>query len=89
MGANARYELSPSADATHEAIESSGFRTLAWQDDTEAAREWAAQLRTSGPLPLLNLGLVMGPEFAQFTANLGRNLMQGRLGILTAVFEPA
>jgi SAM-dependent methyltransferase len=78
-----------SAAATHEAIESSGFHTLAWQDDTEAAREWAAQLRTSGQLPSLNLGLVMGPEFAQFTANLGRNLMQGRLGILTAVFEPA
>jgi SAM-dependent methyltransferase len=78
-----------SAAATRGAIESSGFHTLAWQDDTEAAREWAAQLRTSGPLPLLNLGLVMGPEFAQSAANLGRNLMEGRLGILTAVFEPA
>jgi sarcosine/dimethylglycine N-methyltransferase len=29
----------------------------------------------------------MGPEFAQLSANLGRNLMEGRLGILTAVFE--
>jgi sarcosine/dimethylglycine N-methyltransferase len=32
---------------------------------------------------------VMGPEFAQSTANLARSLMEGRLGILTAVFEPA
>jgi hypothetical protein len=40
-------------------------------------------------LPLLNLGPVMGPEFAQATANLARNLLEGRLGILTAVFEPA
>lgn len=77
-----------SAAATCGAIESSGFHTLAWEDETEAAREWAAQVRTSGPLPLLNLGLVMGPEFAQSTANLARNLMEGRLGILTAVFEP-
>jgi hypothetical protein len=78
-----------SAAATRGTIESSGFHTLTWQDDTEAAQEWAAQLRTPGPLPPLNLGLVMGPEFAQSTANLARNLMEGRLGILTAVFAPA
>jgi hypothetical protein len=30
-----------------------------------------------------------GPDFAQLVANLGRNLMEGRLGILTAVFEAA
>jgi sarcosine/dimethylglycine N-methyltransferase len=30
---------------------------------------------------------VMGPDFAELSANLGRNLMQGRIGILTAVFE--
>ena len=36
-----------------------------------------------------NLGVVMGPDFAQLAANLGRNLMEGRIGILTAVFEAA
>jgi sarcosine/dimethylglycine N-methyltransferase len=75
-----------SAAASREAIESAGFRILAWQDDTAAARAWAAQLRASGPLPSPNLGVVMGPDFALLTANLGRNLMEGRLGILTAVF---
>jgi hypothetical protein len=29
----------------------------------------------------------MGPDFVELAANLGRNLMEGRLGILTAVFE--
>jgi len=29
----------------------------------------------------------MGSDFAQLSANLGRNLVEGRLGILTAVFE--
>ena len=77
------------AAATREAIEAAGFRTLAWQDDTEAAKAWIAQLRASGPLPSQNLGVVMGPDFAQLSANLGRNLLEGRLGILTAVFEAA
>jgi sarcosine/dimethylglycine N-methyltransferase len=75
------------ADATREAIEAAGFRTLAWQDDTEAAKAWVARLRASGPPPSPNLGVVMGPDFAQLSANLGRNLMEGRLGILMAVFE--
>ncbi|MGP0090195.1 MAG: class I SAM-dependent methyltransferase [Xanthobacteraceae bacterium] len=77
------------AAATREAIEAAGFRTLAWQDDTEAAKAWIAQLRASGPPPSPNLGVVMGPDFAQLAANLARNLMEGRLGILTATFEAA
>jgi sarcosine/dimethylglycine N-methyltransferase len=77
------------AAATREAIASASFGTLAWQDDTEAARAWIVQLRASGPQPAPNLGVVMGPGFAEFSANLGRNLMEGRLGILTAVFDAA
>jgi ubiquinone/menaquinone biosynthesis C-methylase UbiE len=73
--------------ATREAVEAAGFRALAWQDDSEAAKAWIAQLRASGPPPSPNLGVVMGPDFAQLAANLGRNLMEGPLGILTAVFE--
>jgi SAM-dependent methyltransferase len=79
------FVLTPAA--TRQAIEPAGFRTLTWRDDTEAAKAWIAQLRASGPPPSLNLGVVMGPEFAQLSANLGRNLMEGRLGILTAVLE--
>jgi hypothetical protein len=33
--------------------------------------------------------VVMGPDFARLSAHLGRNLVDGRLGILTAVFEAA
>jgi sarcosine/dimethylglycine N-methyltransferase len=77
------------AAATREAIELAGFRTLAWQDDTAAANAWFAQLRASGPPPAPNLGVVMGPDFVQLAANLGRNVTEGRLGILTAVFEAA
>lgn len=77
------------AAATREAIEPAGFRALAWQDDSEAAKAWIVQLRASGPPPAPNLGVVMGPDFAQLSANLGRSLMEGRIGILTAVFEAA
>jgi len=77
------------AAATGEAVEAAGFRKLAWQDDTEAAKAWITRLRASGPPPSPNLGVVMGPDFAQLAANLGRNLMEGRLGILAAVFEAA
>lgn len=66
-----------------------GFRELVWQDGTEASRQWFTRLRESGPAPSLNLGVVMGPDFAQLAANLGRNLADGRLGILAAVFEAA
>lgn len=75
------------ANATREAIEPAGFRMLAWQDDTEAAKAWFTQLRAAGPPPSPNLGVVMGPDFAGLAANLGRNLMEGRLCILTGVFE--
>ena len=77
------------ATVMREAIEPAGSCALAWQDHTEAAKAWIAQLRASGPPPSPNLGVVMGPDFAQLAANLGRNLMEGRLGILTAVFEAA
>jgi sarcosine/dimethylglycine N-methyltransferase len=77
------------AAATREAIEPAGFRSLVGQDQTEAAKAWMAQLRAAGPPPSPNLGVVMGPDFPQLAANLGRNLTEGRLGILTAVFAAA
>jgi sarcosine/dimethylglycine N-methyltransferase len=75
------------AEATRAEIESAGFRTLIFQDDSETATEWFKQVRASGPPPSPNLGVVMGPDFAQLSFNLGRNLAEGRIGILTAVFE--
>jgi SAM-dependent methyltransferase len=81
------FLLTPAA--TREAIEVAGFRALEWRDDTETAKAWFAQLRAAGPPPSPNLGVVMGPDFAQLAANLGRNLVEGRLGVLTAVFEAA
>ena len=75
------------AAATREAVEASGFRTLVFQDDTAAAQQWFAKMRANGPPPAPNLSVLMGPEFAQWAGNLGRSLAEGRLGVMTAVFE--
>lgn len=75
------------AEATREAVEAAGFNTLVWQDDTEAAKAWAAQLSASSQAPSPNLGVVMGPDMALLAGNLGRSFLEGRLGVLTAVFE--
>ncbi|HEY2010943.1 MAG TPA: methyltransferase domain-containing protein [Rhizomicrobium sp.] len=77
------------AEETRKAIEEAGLRTLTWRDDTEAAKNWFAQLRASGAPPSPNLGVVMGPDFPELAANLGRSLMEGRVGVLSAVFEAA
>ena len=76
------------AGATRAAIEAAGFRTAVWRDDTEAAKAWMAELRASGP-PSPNLGVVIGPDIASALQNLGRNLFEGRLGVVSAVFEAA
>jgi SAM-dependent methyltransferase len=83
----ARTSALLTAEATRAAVEKAGFRTLIWQDDSEEAKTWIARLREVGPPPPPNLGLVMGPDILQLVANLGRSLMEGRLGILTAIFE--
>jgi sarcosine/dimethylglycine N-methyltransferase len=74
------------AAATREAVEAAGFRTLIWRDDSSAAKAWVAQVRGSPP-PSPNLSVVMGTDFALLAANLGRNILEDRVGILSAVFE--
>jgi sarcosine/dimethylglycine N-methyltransferase len=59
------------AAATREAIEPAGFCALAWQDDTEAAKAWIAQLRASGPPPSPNRGVVMGAGLRAAFRQLG------------------
>ena len=40
----------------------------------------------AGPPPSgLNLGVVMGPDFAARTGNLARNIRENRLGVLSSV----
>jgi len=88
-GRTAETSFLLTAAETRDAVERVGFRTAAWRDDTEAAKAWISELRASGPPPTPNLGQVFGPDFPELAANLGRNLVEGRLGVLTAVFTAA
>ena len=58
-------------------------------NDAETAKAWIGELRAKGPPPAPNLGVVIGPDFGQLLGNVGRSLMEERLGVLTAVFEAA
>ena len=53
------------------------------------AKGWIAELRGSGPSPWPNLGGVMDSGFGEVLGNLVRNLIEGRIGVRTAVFESA
>jgi SAM-dependent methyltransferase len=75
-----------STEHTRAAIAAAGFQPLVWQDDSKLATDWIAGLGHSGPPSEPNLGLVMGPDFFRLVANLGRNLQEGRLGVISAVF---
>ena len=78
-----------SAAATRRSVEEAGFRTVEWRDDSEAAKAWAGELLAAGPPSGLNLGLVMGRDIGALAANLGRSFIEGRLGVVAAVFEVA
>ena len=81
------------ATVMREAIEPAGSCALAWQDDSEAAKIWIAQLCASGP-PSPNLGVVMGAGLrAAFrqpgTKSHGRPDWHPGRGVRGRVNEPA
>ena len=73
------------ADQTRHAIEQAGFEVRIWRDDTQTALDWFKAAAANPPSGPLNLGVVMGAEFPAVTGNLGRNIREGRLGVLSAV----
>lgn len=74
-----------SADDTRSALETAGFIPTLWRDDTRTALEWFNAAGANPPVAGLNLGVVMGAEFPAIAGNLGRNIREGRVGILSAV----
>ena len=74
-------------DETRQALVQAGLRPRAWRDDSELAQSWFATLAAGGPPAGPTLAVVLGPDFPALTGNLGRNLKEGRIGILSAVAE--
>ena len=78
------------APAMRTMLEAQGFTALHWVDRTADALAWFEQQRAareSGTAPQSRLGLhlVMGEDFPVMAANLGRNLAEGRVGLIEAV----
>lgn len=74
-----------SAEETRAALEDAGFTATLLRDDTQTALDWFQAAAASPPPAGLNLGVVMGPAFPAITGNLGRNIREGSLGVLSAV----
>jgi SAM-dependent methyltransferase len=74
-------------EAMRDALASAGFTEVSWADKTDAGRAWAAEMqanREAKPAPL-GIHIVMGPRFAEMTANLGRNLQERRIRLVEAI----
>jgi sarcosine/dimethylglycine N-methyltransferase len=73
-------------DETSSVLVTAGFTITAWNDVTIEALKWIGQQRL--PTQGFNLRLVMGPRFGQMSANLARNIREGRvrfvMGVCTA-----
>jgi SAM-dependent methyltransferase len=70
---------------TRTAIEQARFKVALWRDATQTAIDWFKAAMAGSPPSRLNLGVVMGADFAAMTGNLARNLHENRLGVLSAV----
>ena len=66
-----------------------GFEELAWRDTSEPSMAWFRErigaARAAGP-PHLGLHLLLGPSAATMLGNVLRNLEEGRLVVVQAVF---
>ncbi|TDV33662.1 methyltransferase family protein [Paraburkholderia caballeronis] len=68
-----------------------GFRSLSQVDSTQAGIAWFAERQKAragqSEPPVLGLPLAMGPGFGEMTANLARNLREGRAALVQAIYE--
>lgn len=89
-GPDASYLVGPAA--MRSLLEDAGFRVVDWADRTEISVAWFSEQQNVGAqvpasLPPLGLHVAMGPDFGGMSVNLGRNLREGRTGIVQAVLE--
>lgn len=79
-------------DALRGMLREAGFEEVVWRDITEASLEWfrgvvaAIKTRKAGA-PKLGLNLIMGPNAADKSKNIGRNLEEDRIRVVQGVFR--
>lgn len=78
------------AEAMRECLREAGFSEIRWEDKTAEGINWFEAQRaraSSHSVPSLGLHLVMGQGFKGMAANLARNLMEGRAGLIQAILR--
>ena len=75
------------AEATRAVLEKSGFTIRTWRDVSEDSKQWFAAQKPPTTPPKLGLHLLLGPDFRIMAGNFGRNVTEGRVGLLMAVAE--
>ncbi|MGD2253528.1 MAG: methyltransferase domain-containing protein [Anaerolineales bacterium] len=78
-----------SPEELREMLAAAGLEERAWIDETEEVLIWGRRAmapRPKGTPAPLGLDLVIGPDCAEKTANLLRNLEEGRVVVVQAVF---
>ncbi len=77
-------------EAMRAALQAAGFEIVDWSDRTAAASRWFEERRKTLPAaaaasPALGLHIAMGPEIGAMVGNLGRNIAEGRAGIVQVI----
>jgi SAM-dependent methyltransferase len=68
-------------------LQGAGLRQLLFRDMSVEARAWAERRRAEAEAGASDHRGYMGPEFAAMARNVGRGLMQQRIGVIEAIFE--
>jgi SAM-dependent methyltransferase len=75
-----------SPDDVHALLSDIGFRTLQWEDLTDATVT-AARAQSKPATPQPGLHLVLGEDFLERARNMGRNLAEHRTALIRALLE--
>ena len=80
-----------SSERLRDTLVESAFMELAWQDDTPKSIEWARGLLGSSGSEGLDAALdaLLGPDYRERIENVRRNLIEGRIEVVQAVFSAA
>lgn len=88
---DAAHSLLWSAERLGAVIANAGFAPRAWQDESAAALTWLAAQRAAPPATPaaagLNLRLLFDADAGVMVGNVARNLREGRIAIIQAVFS--
>ncbi|WP_446744786.1 class I SAM-dependent methyltransferase [Silvibacterium acidisoli] len=74
-----------SVEETRAGLEQAGLSIERWSDETDISLQWFENVMTNQHPGGSALSRVMGADFPQKVKNLGRNIAEGRAGVLSAV----